>query len=63
MLSGALWDLKDHTDDLKKNSIYLAMQGGGNNNIAHRTTLEMVKLDAGQRARILTGALKRASKA
>jgi hypothetical protein len=43
----ALWDIKDHADDLKKNSIQAMLMEGAKagEKILHRTTLDLVRLD------------------
>ena len=60
LLKTAFWDLKDHADDLKKNSIQaMLMEGGAKSLIAHRGTLDLVRLDTGQRARLMAAALRK----
>jgi hypothetical protein len=60
ILKTAFWDLKDHADGLKKNSIQaMLMEGGAKNLIAHRCTLDLVRLDTGQRARIMAAAMRK----
>jgi hypothetical protein len=60
ILKTAFWDLKDHADALKKNSIQaMLMEGGAKSLIAHRGTLDLVRLDSGQRARIMAAALRK----
>jgi S-adenosylmethionine:diacylglycerol 3-amino-3-carboxypropyl transferase len=47
LLKVALWDIKDHADDLKKNSIQAMLMEGAKagEKIVHRTTLDLVRLD------------------
>jgi hypothetical protein len=60
ILKTAFWDLKDHADALKKNSIQaMLMEGGAKSLIAHRGTLDLVRLDTGQRARIMAAAMRK----
>jgi hypothetical protein len=60
ILKTAFWDLKDHADGLKKNSIQaMLMEGAAKSLIAHRGTLDLVRLDNGQRARIMAAAMRK----
>jgi hypothetical protein len=60
LLKTAFWDIKDHADALKKNSIQaMLMEGGAKCQVAHRGTLDLVRLDGGQRARLIAAALRK----
>jgi hypothetical protein len=60
LLKTAFWDIKDHADALKKNSIQvMLMEGGAKSQVAHRGTLDLVRLDTGQRARLMAAALRK----
>jgi hypothetical protein len=61
ILKTAFWDIKDHADALKKNSIQAMLMEGGakSHQVAHRGTLDLVRLDNEQMARLMAAAMRK----
>ena len=57
-LRSSFWDLKCHTDDLKKNSIATLLLGGAADPVPHRSALDLARLDLGQKSTILARLLE-----
>jgi hypothetical protein len=57
-IRSSFWDLKCHTDDLKKNSIVSLLLGGAADPVPHRSTLDLARLDLGQKSIILARLLE-----